>query len=117
MGAGGYFFRKFVSPALGKPIPQEMVEETRLFLLRSLDLLENYWLKDTPFLCGSEITIADIACACEVDQTRQVGIIEWEKYPRLKEWLDRMLAIPEFKFVSDKGQDGLKGMLQLIGKL
>ena len=32
----------------------------------NMELLEKHILKDQPFLCGDEITIADIFCANEV---------------------------------------------------
>jgi glutathione S-transferase len=41
---GSYFFRKYASPMMGKPIPFEMIEEAIQMIDRSLDKMENYWL-------------------------------------------------------------------------
>jgi hypothetical protein len=34
----------------------------------TLGLIENVWLKDTPYLTGNEITIADLLGVCEIEQ-------------------------------------------------
>lgn len=37
-------------------------------MIENLNLLENIWLKDKPFLCGDEISVSDLVGACEVEQ-------------------------------------------------
>jgi len=34
----------------------------------TLELIENLWLKDTPYLTGDKITIADLLGVCELEQ-------------------------------------------------
>jgi hypothetical protein len=34
----------------------------------TLGLIENVWLKDTAYLTGNEITIADLLGVCEIEQ-------------------------------------------------
>jgi hypothetical protein len=46
LGAGGYFFRKYMSPLTGKPAPKELIQESLMILQKALTLMENYWLKD-----------------------------------------------------------------------
>jgi len=46
MGAGGYIFRKYVSPLTGKPAPKEAIDESLMMLKKSLKLMEDYWLKN-----------------------------------------------------------------------
>jgi len=41
-------------------------------MIENLNLLENIWLKDKPFLCGDEITISDLVAACEVEQPSKI---------------------------------------------
>lgn len=53
----------------------------------NLDLLENVWLKDKPFLTSSEISIADILGACEVEQVRIDGYDPCEGRPRVAAWM------------------------------
>ena len=33
-----------------------------------MELIENVWLKDTPYLTGNKITIADLLGVCEIEQ-------------------------------------------------
>lgn len=37
-------------------------------MIENLNLLENIWLKDKPFLCGDKISVSDLVGACEVEQ-------------------------------------------------
>lgn len=104
LGAGGYVFRKYVMPFTGKTAPKEAIEESLVLFRRSLALMENYWLKDTPYLTGAEVTIADLSAACELAQTTAFAIFQDypAKYPKVYAWLARMLAIPEMKAVHDR---------------
>lgn len=34
----------------------------------SVQTMENYWLKNTPFVAGSKISLADLLYACEIQQ-------------------------------------------------
>jgi len=50
-----------------------LADPKRVLLLQNkmdenLNLLENVWLKDKPFLCGDEISISDLVAACEIEQ-------------------------------------------------
>ena len=66
--------------------------------------METYWLKETPYLTGAEVTIADLSAACELAQTTACSIFNDypTKYPKVYVWLARMLAIPEMKAVHDR---------------
>ena len=46
LGAGGYIFRKYVSPLTGKPAPKDAIMESLMIFKKSLKLMESYWLKD-----------------------------------------------------------------------
>jgi len=61
--------------------------------------METYWLKDTLYLTGNEVTIADLSAACELAQTKANRLFDSysQEYPKVYAWLDRMLAIQEVK--------------------
>jgi len=40
-----------------------------------IDIIENVWLKDKPFLTGNTISVADIFCACELEQPRKLHFL------------------------------------------
>lgn len=52
----------------GKPASSKHVVLLQERMIENLDLLENIWLKDKPFLGGDEISISDLVGACEVEQ-------------------------------------------------
>ena len=61
--------------------------------------MEKYWLDSTPYLNGTEPTIADLSAACELAQTNAIPFFDDypKKYPKVYAWLKRMLEIPEMK--------------------
>jgi len=56
----------------GQAANVEKVEKLEKKMIENLNLLENIWLKDKPFLCGDEITISDLVAACEVEQPSKI---------------------------------------------
>lgn len=38
----------------------------------ALDQIENQWLKETPYLVGNQITIADLVGISEIEQPRKL---------------------------------------------
>ena len=55
-----------------KPVDRQKLAEYENILRVALDGLENIWLKDTPYICSNEISIADLACICELMQVRLI---------------------------------------------
>lgn len=53
----------------GTPVDEEKVAELEKKMIITLDVIENVWLKNKNYLCGNEISIADIIGICEIDQT------------------------------------------------
>lgn len=54
-----------------RPARIETVREYERDVVKSLDEIENVWLKNQPFIAGHEISVADIFAACEIEQTRK----------------------------------------------
>jgi glutathione S-transferase len=63
-------FHTVIRPRLKKPVNPAIKEEGIEILQGSLDTLQTYWLRDgtRPFMCGSEVSIADLLNACELEQ-------------------------------------------------
>ncbi|CAK9795865.1 Glutathione S-transferase theta-1 [Anthophora quadrimaculata] len=86
-----YFRLKYLVPTLsGQPANQETIMKHEKYLNETLDALENIWLKDKNFLIGSEISIADILGACEVEQVRIAGYNPCEGRPYIASWMERV---------------------------
>lgn len=57
---------------LGRPAKPEKEAESKKRMNNCLDIIENVWLKDKPFLTGDTISVADIFGACEIEQPRKL---------------------------------------------
>lgn len=73
-GCGYYFRRAWLMPLNGlaeKPTPEHNAK-----LISKMEdqfkLLEEIWLKDTSFLAGQKLTIADLFGASEIEQTSKL---------------------------------------------
>ena len=77
-----------------------------------MDLMEGYWLKDTEFIGGNEMTIGDLSAACELYQS-QLGHIDLSRWPKTEKWVKRMVFdVPEMK----KTHQVVFGMIEKIKK-
>ncbi|XP_076759225.1 glutathione S-transferase theta-1 [Xylocopa sonorina] len=86
-----YFRIKYLMPLLtGQSARKEKITEYENRMVKTLDDLENVWLKDKNFLVGLDISIADILGACEVEQVRIAGYNPYEGRPRISSWLKKV---------------------------
>ncbi|XP_012056723.1 PREDICTED: glutathione S-transferase theta-1-like [Atta cephalotes] len=87
-----YFLAKFLNPLMqGKPPKPEKIAELESRMSNCLDIIENVWLKDKPFLTGNMISVADIFCACELEQPRMAGYDLKKGRPRLTAWMEKVV--------------------------
>ncbi|XP_050435631.1 glutathione S-transferase theta-1-like [Adelges cooleyi] len=86
-----YVFQKIFVPIITQKPPNE-TELTKLEknVTTTLNLLNNVWLKDKQYLCGNEISIADILAICEIEQTRIAGVDPYFERPILSSWKARV---------------------------
>lgn len=86
-----FFQIKFLIPMLtGTPADEEKVKKIFKRMITTLDLIENVWLKDKPYLTGDKISIADLFGACEIEQPRMAGYDPRKEFPRIAAWLERV---------------------------
>jgi len=86
-----YFLAKFLNPLMrGKPPNPKKVAELESRMNDCIDIIENVWLKDKPFLTGNTISVADIFCACELEQPRMAGYEPRKGRPRLTVWMEKV---------------------------
>lgn len=57
----------------GQPADPLKVERALADLSDTLEKLENMFLKRQPFLCGDDISLADLLAMCELMQVRSSG--------------------------------------------
>ena len=88
-----YLFRHLlIEPkAKNEPVDWDKVAMFRTEVEKTVGYLENVWLKDRPFLCGNELSVADILGICELMQLN--GVHEEKLYEDnavVKAWADRV---------------------------
>ena len=59
-------------------------------LEKTLDQLEGVWLKNTPYMAGSQISLADILAMCELQMLLLIGLDVTQKRPVLTAWANRV---------------------------
>lgn len=48
---------------------QKEIKEIEKLLEENMNIMEDVWLKKTPYLTGDTMTAADVFGACEIEQT------------------------------------------------
>ncbi|XP_041379238.1 glutathione S-transferase theta-1-like [Gigantopelta aegis] len=92
LNAAMLFQNLFIIPqATGKPISWGKVENFRKGCSKVIHDLEKYYLKSQPFLCGADISMADLLGVCEWMQL--YGVHEDRLFmasPLVSAWMDRV---------------------------
>lgn len=76
------------------------------------NLLEIF-LKDSSWLAGNHVTIADFNVVTGIDVANYLVPIEEKKYPRLAQWYQRVKSLP-FYGVTEAGFQGYKKLMESL---
>ena len=101
-GAGAFFYTHFAECIWGKRDYSKEIEKGRYVLYESMALLEG-WLRKTEYVCGDEISFADLQGVHEFMSHYAGGIIpdeKWQEHPNVKRWFDQINARPHTQTVS-----------------
>ncbi len=83
-------------------------------LYESMDVMERYWLKGRDYLCGDEVSYADLAALHEFvshDAGKIIPSKVWKKHPRISAWFERMSERPATRAVSEWQYDAIGKVL------
>ncbi|KAK3084631.1 hypothetical protein FSP39_016586 [Pinctada imbricata] len=75
----------------GVPVDWKKVELQRKRVKSIVKYMDTYFLKDKPFLCGDEISVADLLGACELkqlDSVEEEGM--YTDNPKVTAWINRV---------------------------
>lgn len=72
-------------------LPKEKIE----YIQMCWPLMEAF-LENTPYLCGTELTIADLCCIASLTSVNEIAPIDAGKYPKLTDWCKRMQQLPYY---------------------
>lgn len=87
-------------------LPPEKIE----YVQRSWHVMEAF-LADSDYLCGNQLTIADLCCAATVTSIMDIAPIDANVYPKFIAWIKRMRALPYFDEVNAEGASALQATL------
>lgn len=86
-------WQKLLFPVfLGQAVPPETLAATLAELDRCLQLLEDKFLRDQPFLAGPRISVADLVAITELMHPVSAGCRVFESRPKLAAWRQRVEA-------------------------
>ncbi|XP_075220335.1 glutathione S-transferase theta-1-like [Lycorma delicatula] len=86
-----YAMNKFLKPLLsGKPPNQERLNSLHHQMVTACNKIEDVWVKDSHYICGEYITVADLFAACELEQPKMAGYDPRNGRPKLTAWLNRI---------------------------
>ncbi|XP_047447517.1 glutathione S-transferase theta-1a [Mugil cephalus] len=89
-GSKVFMLRALFPVIMGSEPPQEKVDDATEDLTQSLNLLEEKFLQDKPFIVGSKISLADLVAIVEIMQPVGAGLDVFEGRPKLKAWRERV---------------------------
>lgn len=102
-GAGAFFYTHFAECIWGKQDYSKEIAKGRYTLDESLAQLEA-WLAKSEYLCGDEISFADLMAYHELVSHVAGAILteaDWQKHPMVKQWFDSLTARPHANAVSE----------------
>ena len=79
----------FAPVLIGKTYTEDELAGNKALLKKAMNNLEMR-LNKHKFLCGDEVSIADLSACFELDQTRFISF-NLDKWPKTKEWLHMMI--------------------------
>lgn len=89
--AAKVFIYEVLLPAMtGQPTDAGKVDKALAELEETLDKLENMFLKRQAFLCGDDISLADLLAVCELMQPLGGGRDILKDRPKLQSWKSRV---------------------------
>ena len=94
---------------------EKLVANAKEELTKAIDHLAAYFLKDEPFICGDEISVADLVGVCELmhlDGVNESGI--YENNPIVKSWMKRVEDRMQPHF--DEASISLKGLKKMFNE-
>ncbi len=116
-GAGAFFYTHFAECIWGKNDYSKEIAKGRYTLDDSLAYLEA-WLTKSKYLCGDEISFADLLGYHELVSHVAGAILgdaDWQKHPKIKQWYDTISERPHSKPVSEMIMQ--VGAMRLAGDL
>lgn len=80
----------------------EISDEKVTFMLKAWPILEAF-LEEGEYICGDDLTIADLCCVATIRSMDKYAPIDPTKYTRTLTWLAKIADLPEYQCVNGVG--------------
>ncbi len=90
-------FNRMFAPMLGQAVDENSIKTGLHFLEQSLPIIDQK-LDETSYLCGNDMTLADIALLASLDPAEAIQI-DLSKYPKITAWRERMKEMDFYQAV------------------
>ncbi|TMW54601.1 hypothetical protein DOY81_000395, partial [Sarcophaga bullata] len=81
------------------------------YIQKCWEIMEQF-LKDHPYVCGDQLTIADFCCVATITSVNEVAPIDEFKFPKLLAWIKRLAELPYYKDTNEEGAEELKAIFR-----
>lgn len=81
-------FNRVFAPRMNRPVSQESIADGENFLGQQLPIIEQQ-LSEHKFLCGAQVTLADITLLSALDPAELSGV-DLSKYPQIVSWRNNL---------------------------
>ncbi|XP_012706504.2 glutathione S-transferase theta-1 [Fundulus heteroclitus] len=89
-GSKMFWLRLMIPKMIGMEVPKEKMDGALEDLNNSLNLIEEKFLQDRPFIVGDRMSLADLVAIVEIMQPLGAGLDVFDGRPRLSSWRDRV---------------------------
>lgn len=88
----------------------ELPEERVNYIRTAFDIMERF-LEKSPYLCGDDLTIADLCCVATISSTTRILPLDPIKHAKLIDWMQRMAQLPYYERANVEGAEGIQDLL------
>ena len=101
---------------LGKPVKASDLKEAEIKMRATLDFLEKHFSDGKLFICGKNMTIADLLIFHEATNLEfyKIDVASWSK---VNEWYNRMLENNEIAKIHQGFRDSLPASIAALDKV
>lgn len=84
-------------------LPQEKIE----YLQSQWAIMEGF-LQNSKYLCGDELTVADLCCIATISSVDEIAPIDPKKCPKFTQWIQRLSRLPYYEEKNGVGARGIQ---------
>ncbi|XP_045173294.2 glutathione S-transferase theta-1-like [Mercenaria mercenaria] len=111
------FRHQFINTVRGRPVKLDEVKRFKTELKKSINHIDKYFLKDTPYIAGKDISVADLQALCELMQLDIVGDENAYRFnPKVSAWADRVKSKVE-PYFAECQSEGISPMQSIYTQI